>query len=131
MKHISTALQHGPVQVDNDSSLLQRVLATDPDPKTACILALDMFLVGIDTVRHHIQGWCYGAVKGGGCHGPHTQASHQQKFTLVISVHIFLNNQNKKYMNNIYVTYKNTAFICKNAGSSFTCEVAAQDKKAC
>jgi len=58
MKHISTALEclHSgeSVQVGNDSSLLQRVLALDPDPRTACILALDMFLVGIDTVRYHI-----------------------------------------------------------------------------
>ena len=55
MKHINRALenvrQFGPANIDNDSSLLQRVLALDPDhPKTACILALDMFLVGIDTV---------------------------------------------------------------------------------
>jgi len=60
MKHISRAMQHlrshGTVQVDNESSLLQRILALDPDPKTACILALDMFLVGIDTVRYHAQG---------------------------------------------------------------------------
>ena len=60
MKHISRVMQHlhshGTVQVDNESSLLQRILALDPDPKTACILALDMFLVGIDTVRYHAQG---------------------------------------------------------------------------
>jgi hypothetical protein len=57
MKHINAALVRlhsgGPVQVDNDSSLLQRILALDPDPRTACILAIDMFLVGIDTVRYH------------------------------------------------------------------------------
>jgi hypothetical protein len=54
MKHINAALERlhlgGPVQVDNDSSLLQRILALDPNPKTACVLAIDMFLVGIDTV---------------------------------------------------------------------------------
>jgi hypothetical protein len=59
MKHINAALERlhsdGPVQVDNNSSLLQRILALDPDPRTACILAIDMFLVGIDTVRHHID----------------------------------------------------------------------------
>jgi hypothetical protein len=105
MKHISTALERlhsgGPVQVDNNSSLLQRVLATDPDPKTACILALDMFLVGIDTVRHHTQGWHYGVLKGETIIVATLKASHQWKFTLFISVHTFLNNQNKKYMNNI------------------------------
>jgi hypothetical protein len=56
MKHINAALERlhsgGPIQVDNDSSLLQRILALDPDPRTACILAIDMFLVGIDTVRY-------------------------------------------------------------------------------
>ncbi|KDR23725.1 probable cytochrome P450 301a1, mitochondrial isoform X2 [Zootermopsis nevadensis] len=63
MKHISTALQRlhsgGPVLVDNDSSLLQRVLATDSDPKTACILAIDMFLVGIDTTSTAVASILY------------------------------------------------------------------------
>jgi hypothetical protein len=58
MKHINSAFERlhsdGPVQVDNDSSLLQRILALDPDPRIACVLAIDMFLVGIDTVRHSI-----------------------------------------------------------------------------
>jgi len=37
---------------DNQSSLLQRVLSLDPsNPKLAQILSLDMFIVGIDTVR--------------------------------------------------------------------------------
>ncbi|XP_069679419.1 probable cytochrome P450 301a1, mitochondrial [Periplaneta americana] len=63
MKHITTALERlqsrGPVQIDNDSSLLQRVLALDPDPKTACILALDMFLVGIDTTSTAVASIMY------------------------------------------------------------------------
>lgn len=39
-----------------DSSLLQRVLYENPDnPKVAVILALDLFLVGIDTVSFYID----------------------------------------------------------------------------
>lgn len=41
---------------EHNASLLQRVLAMEPDnPKLATILALDMFLVGIDTVRQNIH----------------------------------------------------------------------------
>jgi len=36
--------------LDHSSSVLQRILALDADRKTAYNLALDMFLVGIDTV---------------------------------------------------------------------------------
>jgi len=81
MKHISRAMQHlhsrGTVQVDNESSLVQRILALDPDPKTACILALDMFLVGIDTVRYHTQSWHYSTVNQDGCCRPNILASWQ------------------------------------------------------
>ncbi|PSN38977.1 putative cytochrome P450 301a1 [Blattella germanica] len=63
MKNINKALDNlqsnGPVQVDNDSSLLERVLALDTDPKTACILALDMFLVGIDTTSTAVASILY------------------------------------------------------------------------
>lgn len=41
---------------EHNASLLQRVLAMEPDnPKLATILALDMFLVGIDTVRQIVH----------------------------------------------------------------------------
>lgn len=55
MKHITAAMEklqeRGEAEVGPQSSLLERVLALEPDnPKLACILALDMFLVGIDTV---------------------------------------------------------------------------------
>ncbi|PNF21414.1 hypothetical protein B7P43_G15326 [Cryptotermes secundus] len=63
MKHINAALERlrssGPVHVDNDSSLLQRILALDPDPRTACILAIDMFLVGIDTTSTAVASILY------------------------------------------------------------------------
>jgi hypothetical protein len=90
-----------------------------------------MFLVGIDTVRHHIQGWCHDSVKGVGWLRSHTQPSCQWKFTFVISVHILLCNQNKKYMNSTYVTCKNTAFVYKKSSLNFWYEASVQDKKAC
>lgn len=37
-------------EAKGEPSILQRVLQTENDPKIACILALDMFLVGVDTV---------------------------------------------------------------------------------
>ncbi|XP_008485616.1 probable cytochrome P450 301a1, mitochondrial, partial [Diaphorina citri] len=54
MKHIVETLKRlqaqDSLECNHQSSLLQRVLALHPDnPKFACILALDMFLVGIDT----------------------------------------------------------------------------------
>lgn len=55
MKHITAAMdrlqERGATECNSQSSLLERVLALEPDnPRLACILALDMFLVGIDTV---------------------------------------------------------------------------------
>lgn len=38
------------IQNEKDLSLIERILANEPDPKTAYILALDLILVGIDTV---------------------------------------------------------------------------------
>ena len=35
---------------ENDLSLIERILAKEPNPKTATILALDLILVGIDTI---------------------------------------------------------------------------------
>jgi len=35
---------------ESEFSLVERILANEPDPKTAYILALDLILVGIDTV---------------------------------------------------------------------------------
>lgn len=35
---------------ENELSLVERILANESDPKTAYVLALDMILVGIDTV---------------------------------------------------------------------------------
>lgn len=35
---------------ERDLSLIERILAKEPNPKTASVLALDLILVGIDTV---------------------------------------------------------------------------------
>lgn len=51
MQHINTALKALPTpQDETELSVLQRVLKMDDDAKIATNLALDMFLVGIDTV---------------------------------------------------------------------------------
>lgn len=38
------------IKSENELSLIERILANEPDPKTAYVLALDLILVGIDTV---------------------------------------------------------------------------------
>lgn len=43
------------VENEKDLSLVERILAAEPDPKTAYILALDLILVGIDTVNGTMQ----------------------------------------------------------------------------
>lgn len=58
MKHIDAAmerLKQKTVKNEKDLSLVERILANEPDPKTAYILALDLILVGIDTVCDNIS----------------------------------------------------------------------------
>ncbi|ENN80608.1 hypothetical protein YQE_02973, partial [Dendroctonus ponderosae] len=53
MKHIDAAMERlkmKTVKSEKDLSLVERILASEPDSKTACILALDLILVGIDTI---------------------------------------------------------------------------------
>lgn len=53
MKHIDSAMERLKTKNslnEKDLSLIERVLASESDPKTAYILALDLILVGIDTV---------------------------------------------------------------------------------
>ena len=55
MKHIDAAilrLKEKKSVNENDLSLVERVLASETNPKTAYILALDLILVGIDTVGY-------------------------------------------------------------------------------
>lgn len=54
MKYIDAAMERLKTKksVDEfDLSLVERILAKETDPKMAYILALDLILVGIDTVR--------------------------------------------------------------------------------
>lgn len=53
MKHIDAAVERLKNKKDvdeNELSLVERILAKETDPKMAYILALDLILVGIDTV---------------------------------------------------------------------------------
>ncbi|XP_045479873.1 probable cytochrome P450 301a1, mitochondrial [Harmonia axyridis] len=53
MKHIDAAMERlksKSITNENELSLVERILASEPDPKTAYILALDLILVGIDTI---------------------------------------------------------------------------------
>ncbi|XP_066154568.1 probable cytochrome P450 301a1, mitochondrial isoform X1 [Euwallacea fornicatus] len=53
MKHIDAAMERlkkKSVRDERDLSLVERILANEADPKTAYILALDLILVGIDTI---------------------------------------------------------------------------------
>lgn len=53
MKYIDEAmerLKHKKATSEYDLSLVERILAKETDPKMAYILALDLILVGIDTV---------------------------------------------------------------------------------
>lgn len=40
---------------EKDLSLIERILITESDPNLAAILALDLILVGIDTVRERFS----------------------------------------------------------------------------
>jgi hypothetical protein len=53
MKYIDAAMERLKTKQsldERDLSLVERVLAGESDPKTAYILAIDLILVGIDTV---------------------------------------------------------------------------------
>lgn len=53
MKYINEALERlktKDLTKEKDLSLVERILVMEPDPKLACVLALDLILVGIDTV---------------------------------------------------------------------------------
>lgn len=62
MKYIDAAivrLKNKKVVDESDLSLVERILAKETDPKIAYIFALDLILVGIDTVSHTILLLCY------------------------------------------------------------------------
>ena len=64
MKHIDAAMARLQTKDpgSGELSLVERILANEPDPKTAYILALDLILVGIDTVSESLLGgaWTWG-----------------------------------------------------------------------
>jgi hypothetical protein len=41
-----------PEDPDRELTVLERLLITDPDPKTAMVMALDMVGAGVDTVTN-------------------------------------------------------------------------------
>lgn len=54
MKHIARTLEGlSERKANEEPSILQRMLEVEDNPNIACILALDMFLVGVDTVRKY------------------------------------------------------------------------------
>lgn len=60
MKHVNIALDNlKNVEENNEMSVLQRVLMLENDPKVAAILALDLFLVGIDTTSNAVASILY------------------------------------------------------------------------
>lgn len=53
MKHINIAMENmknNPCKDDESLSIIERILMKTGDPKIAAVLALDLFLVGVDTV---------------------------------------------------------------------------------
>lgn len=53
MRHITATvkrLEEGGVEAERAGSLVESILKQHSDPKMAAVLALDLFLVGVDTV---------------------------------------------------------------------------------
>lgn len=62
MKYINEAMERlktKTIKNENELSLIERILANEPDPKTAYVLALDLILVGIDTVKIKNFEFCF------------------------------------------------------------------------
>jgi len=54
MKHINQAMERLKAMPDSDRELtvLEKLLISDPDPRTAVVMALDMMTAGVDTVTN-------------------------------------------------------------------------------
>lgn len=56
MKHINIAMENmknnGTYKDEESLSIIERIVKKTGDPKIAAVLALDLFLVGVDTVSH-------------------------------------------------------------------------------
>ncbi|XP_044254764.1 probable cytochrome P450 49a1 isoform X3 [Tribolium madens] len=59
LKHVDIALHNLSQDYSDELSVLQRVLKMENDAKTASNLALDMFLVGIDTTSNAVASMLY------------------------------------------------------------------------
>uniref|UniRef100_A0A1B6H313 Cytochrome P450 n=2 Tax=Cuerna arida TaxID=1464854 RepID=A0A1B6H313_9HEMI len=60
MKYIDSAVDRLKTKdSSSDLSLLERILVSEPDPKTAYVLALDLILVGIDTISMAVCSLLY------------------------------------------------------------------------
>ncbi|GLV35346.1 Cytochrome P450 301a1 [Carabus blaptoides fortunei] len=62
MKYINQAMERlktKDVKDETELSLIERILASEPNPRTAAILALDLILVGIDTISMAICSILY------------------------------------------------------------------------
>ncbi|XP_050521007.1 probable cytochrome P450 301a1, mitochondrial isoform X4 [Daktulosphaira vitifoliae] len=62
MKYIDDAMSRLKTKTsinENELSLVERILANEPDPKTAYVLALDLILVGIDTISMAVCSMLY------------------------------------------------------------------------
>lgn len=57
MKYITEAVdrlsQEG-TGTDEEMSIIEKIIKKTSDPKIAAVLALDLLLVGVDTVRRHL-----------------------------------------------------------------------------
>lgn len=56
MKHINIAIENmnnsTAVKEEENLSIIERIMEKTGNPKIAAVLALDLFLVGVDTVSH-------------------------------------------------------------------------------
>lgn len=56
MKHINIAIENmnnnTVVKEEENLSIIERIMQKTGNPKIAAVLALDLFLVGVDTVNH-------------------------------------------------------------------------------
>jgi hypothetical protein len=58
MKYINQAMERlktMPQDSGRELTVLEKLLVTDPDPKTAMVMALDMMAAGIDTVTNSMK----------------------------------------------------------------------------
>lgn len=63
MKHINIAMEnldmHSTIKNEENISIVERILRKTQNPKIAAVLALDLILVGVDTVSQHVNFLSY------------------------------------------------------------------------